>query len=404
MKKNLLKCCVALAALLGLLLSGCKLEVTINRDDYSTGAEDDTPKQTKPPKDENTDQTDAPDDTETQETQGNQTVTQPPVGEERTDCAYIVRAKGGLNVRTGPGTQYDTAGGLEDGEIVYPLRWVDHWAYIEGRLTGWCTGEFLEPIIVENEYVTRSQWVAKDTQMYQGPGYNYSTLGECRLSYGLQVYPQRWEGEWAYLEIQHYDMLLKGWVNAKDLCQSDPEPIRRPEQFLTYKAPAYPPVVGQWVVVSEYGKVDGIGASCWAGVLTLYTDGTFEHWMSPYAYSVGALGWYSTSNAGEINRNLWVGEYTQVDHKLILTYLGMERNEGVTDTNGYFMPVSVHWYNFQKQVTLDVSGYEDTLYVNQPEQIPIKGLDAQGSLTTEPVLYRMRSYQNIFDILKQYYW
>ena len=59
---------------------------------------------------------------------------------------YWVFAYGGLWVRTGPGTGYELAGSLEDGEEIEVLTWKDGWAYIEKPIKGWCSGEYIHKL------------------------------------------------------------------------------------------------------------------------------------------------------------------------------------------------------------------------------------------------------------------
>lgn len=136
MKKNLLKYCVALAALLS-LLSGCQINMEpvsefffgkrpLIHSDWET-----QPVQT-------TEQTLPPETTEPEVT-----ATEAP---EETKKGYKVTPADGLNVRDGPGTQHAILGSLPCGEIVYPILWDNGWAYIDGSLSGWCSGAFLEEL------------------------------------------------------------------------------------------------------------------------------------------------------------------------------------------------------------------------------------------------------------------
>ncbi len=59
---------------------------------------------------------------------------------------YWVFAHGGLWVRTGPGTGYELAGSLEDGEEIEVLQWKDGWAYIEEPVKGWCSGDYIHKL------------------------------------------------------------------------------------------------------------------------------------------------------------------------------------------------------------------------------------------------------------------
>ncbi len=59
---------------------------------------------------------------------------------------YWVFAQGGLWVRTGPGTGYELAGSLEDGEEIEVLTWKDGWAYIEKPIKGWCSGDYIHKL------------------------------------------------------------------------------------------------------------------------------------------------------------------------------------------------------------------------------------------------------------------
>lgn len=54
---------------------------------------------------------------------------------------YVNNQKQGLNIRSGPGTEYDILGNMPHGTPVYVLGWEGNWAQIEG---GWCSGTYLE--------------------------------------------------------------------------------------------------------------------------------------------------------------------------------------------------------------------------------------------------------------------
>lgn len=61
---------------------------------------------------------------------------------------FYVHADGGLNVRSGPGTQFEAVGRLENGSAVTVGESSNGWAYITGPLEGWCSAEYLreEPL------------------------------------------------------------------------------------------------------------------------------------------------------------------------------------------------------------------------------------------------------------------
>lgn len=79
-----------------------------------------------------------------------ETTTQPTTAPTQTTEAekqmYWVFAYGGLWVRTGPGTDYQLAGSLEDGEEIEVLTWKDGWAYIEAPVKGWCSGDYIHKL------------------------------------------------------------------------------------------------------------------------------------------------------------------------------------------------------------------------------------------------------------------
>lgn len=59
---------------------------------------------------------------------------------------YWVFAYGGLRIRSGPGTDYEIIGSLEDGDEIEVLTWKDGWAYIEQPVKGWCSGDYLHKL------------------------------------------------------------------------------------------------------------------------------------------------------------------------------------------------------------------------------------------------------------------
>ena len=84
----------------------------------------------------------------TTETTGTTTesTTAPTGSTEQEKQMYWVFAYGGLWVRTGPGTDYELAGSLDDGEEIEVLRWQDGWAYLEAPIKGWCSGDYIHKL------------------------------------------------------------------------------------------------------------------------------------------------------------------------------------------------------------------------------------------------------------------
>lgn len=56
---------------------------------------------------------------------------------------YWVRADGGLNIRKGPGQEYEIVGRLDDGTQICPQKWENGWAYLTSPCVGWCSGDYL---------------------------------------------------------------------------------------------------------------------------------------------------------------------------------------------------------------------------------------------------------------------
>lgn len=153
------KLLVVTALLLAVLLAGCSLEDIPVIGEYfkpaekaqeqtvSTTAPTSVPETTKPP------ETTAPQPTETEP-----------------EKEYWIRAEGGLNVRSGPGTNYEILGRLDNGTQVYPQRWQNGWAYIVDPVAGWISGDYLfdsppeflcDPAILGSWIVPRA-WYADD--------------------------------------------------------------------------------------------------------------------------------------------------------------------------------------------------------------------------------------------------
>ena len=70
---------------------------------------------------------------------------------------YWVFAHGGLRVRSGPSTQYEVVGGLEDGDTIEVLEWKDGWAYIESPVKGWCSGSYIHKLGRSEEHTSELQ-------------------------------------------------------------------------------------------------------------------------------------------------------------------------------------------------------------------------------------------------------
>lgn len=90
---------------------------------------------------------------------------------------YWVFAHGGLWVRTGPGTGYELAGSLEDGEEIEVLTWKDGWAYIEKPVKGWCSGKYIHKLGWYNNVKTPEGKQLKDDSL-KGTWIHISTPGK----------------------------------------------------------------------------------------------------------------------------------------------------------------------------------------------------------------------------------
>lgn len=323
--------------------------------------------------------------------------TVPPVTEPQEEI-YWVRAEGGLNVRSGPGQNYEMVGRLDNGTRVYPEKWENGWAYIVSPVVGWCSGDYLYKERPDYTSDGSYRWIHGDgaVQLYEGPGTEYREIGQ--LDPGVMVYPLRWEGQWAYIEINDY---YTGWCRDNYLSTHDPFPDEQPNEFLSYRAPSSRSLVGKWMVVSNYTEYSAGDIVCRAGVIELKADGTFSHDVYEYmkGYDRGKTIWYCPGGeTSGVDCPYWVGEYTFDGKNLVLTYRGEHVNEYFYDASGFPMPVDSHWDRFEKKVTLKVTLTEEGFSVDAPWNIPVHTYNAQGDGSTVSMLYRGDAGMDAFSI------
>lgn len=308
--------------------------------------------------------------------------TEPPV------VYYWVRAEGGLNVRSGPGQNYETVGRLDNGARVIPQKWENGWAYITSPFIGWCSGEYLYEEQPDYMGDGTARWTHPDRTLtlYEGPGTDHRVAGY--VDGGVKVYPLRWEGNWAYIEIAGF---YTGWCRGDHLSEYDPFPDLEMWDLLSARAPADRSLTGNWMVVSDYAEYENTHRSCRAGIIELRSDGTFSHLVYDYMdmyYSGTSSGWHCPG--GETSGGdcpYWVGEYTYDGKTLVLNYRAEYETEYIYDETGFPMSVDAHWNRIQKQVKLKVTACEAGIRVDAPQNIPVHTYNAQGSSDTDAILY-----------------
>jgi len=318
--------------------------------------------------------------------------TEPPV------VYYWVQAEGGLNVRSGPGQNYETVGRLDNGTRICPERWQNGWAYIVSPVVGWCSGEYLYSDRPDYMGDGSYRWVHGDgaVRLYEGPGTEYREIGQ--LDAGVMVYPLRWEGKWVYIEINDY---YTGWCRDNYLSTHDPFPIEDARELVSTKAPNSSALVGKWMVVSNYTEYSSENIMCRAGVIELKSDGTFIHMVYDYMkwYEKGKTVWYCPGGeTSGCDCPYWVGEYTYDGKNLVLKYRGEHVSEYYYDETGFPMPVDYHWNPLQKNVSLKVTITEDGFTVDAPGTIPVHTYNTKGDSSTVATLYRADSRMDSFDI------
>ena len=118
----------------------------------------------------------------------------------------VVIDEDSLNIRTGPGTNYNIITSLPFGYIIGIEEEHDGWYRVsDGRLNGWCAANR----IVQYNYVKRHGYInAPDSNMRSGPGSNGELLGV--FNNGERVYAIGEANGWYFVMRSAAEQ--EGWV------------------------------------------------------------------------------------------------------------------------------------------------------------------------------------------------
>lgn len=175
----------------------------------------------------------------------------PPPPHPPTDKWYRVTANT-LNVRTGPGTNYEDIGDLHKDEVVKALDFAvnDTWIKIyrpSDSLTGWSSAAFLEetsPPPGDGEPPGEVEWyrvTASALNVRQGPSTNDTILGSLPFNSVVKGIEKNADGSW--IKILRDSDGLTGWCFASFLELTDPPdggepppPVSQPKNWYQVKA------------------------------------------------------------------------------------------------------------------------------------------------------------------------
>ena len=100
-----------------------------------------------------------------------------------------------LNIRSGPGTNYQSTGFLDNGYVVKVMDTRNGWARID---TGWVDLDYLKPAVQNNNgtasptYGGHASYVTADSlNIRQGPGTSYMIVGSVEYGYPLTILEEK---------------------------------------------------------------------------------------------------------------------------------------------------------------------------------------------------------------------
>lgn len=112
---------------------------------------------------------------------------------------YVVTAKTGLNVRTGPGTQYSIVGAMEYNSAVTVTGSSGNWYVVKySGTTGYSSAEYLSKKTAGTYKVTAKSGLF----VRSGPGTSYSKLGGLAYNTRVEVTGKSADGGWYTLQYQ----------------------------------------------------------------------------------------------------------------------------------------------------------------------------------------------------------
>ncbi len=142
------------------------------------------------------------------------------------DTVYVTSSNGkGVNLRTGPGTNYATFGSYSVGTQAVVRSAGVNWSYISiGGKTGFMMTKYLTkkapPIKPSTAYVTSTNGL--NVQLRNGPGTGYKVLAAFPV--GQKVTVHQWGNSWSTISVAN----LTGYMMTKFLTSKEPVPVIPP--------------------------------------------------------------------------------------------------------------------------------------------------------------------------------
>lgn len=221
-----------------------------------------------------------------------------------------------LNIRSGPGTGYESVGVVSKGDQVVILEQTTISGKTWGRIEdGWISMQYVSvEIIGASTSVTTYTAVVtgKTLNIRSGAGTDYGVVGTLSKGDKITILEQTTVNgkEWGRIE--------QGWISMSyvEITETVITPVDTP----TSNTVADTSIVGSWVCMNEQDYFNGgsIEPATW----TFHEDGSFSY--TQYAYTVMEnIGWQGTSGGSEK-----AGTYSFDGSTLNLRYAGT----GTTDT------------------------------------------------------------------------
>lgn len=142
------------------------------------------------------------------------------------DTVYVTSSNGlGVNLRTGPGTNYATFGSYSVGTQAVVRSAGVNWSYISiGGKTGFMMTKYLtktvQPKRSSTAYVTSTNGL--NVQLRSGPGTGYKVLAAFPV--GQKVKVHQWGNSWSTISVAN----LTGYMMTKFLTSKEPVPVNPP--------------------------------------------------------------------------------------------------------------------------------------------------------------------------------
>ncbi|MFT5822764.1 MAG: putative chitinase/uncharacterized protein YraI [Crocinitomix sp.] len=112
-----------------------------------------------------------------------------------------------LNIRTGPGTSFSTAGSLNKGEHLNVYQKDGRWLKINASEEKWVHGNYVDEENIESSIIAKGKVTARVLNIRKGPGTNFDKNGS--LSQGDSVSIYKKEGRWLKISLNE-----EKWVHG----------------------------------------------------------------------------------------------------------------------------------------------------------------------------------------------